>query len=264
MTRGRFLSAVAAVCSASLLALAGGSSAAPVPKGAGGETPDLKVFFDTVGKAVKNENWPTDAEEKLLRETAEKIFERTLKVAKQDERKLPVEFDKLKKVDVSKEFRGERLGVGKEFKGERLDGKYVIAGDVRIKNTKGSVIFASGKVEFIAAENCVIFAQDIRGIALSSCLVVAGDYIQLAGAEEESVLIAGRWIRSDNMGDGICHVIRPGKLPAPDEKPNGNKSHPAIRINNVATTIFLNAPDDVRLERPLKCEFFPLKMPIAK
>src|SRR5262245_47728594 len=120
MTRVRFLSSLfVAVCAAGVVTFAGGANAEPVSKGAGqnNATPDLKAFFDTVGKAVKDEKWPAEADEKLLRGTAQTIFDRTLKAAEEKERKLPVDFSKLTKADVVR-----------EYKQASLDGKFLIAG----------------------------------------------------------------------------------------------------------------------------------------
>ncbi|MCI0700775.1 MAG: hypothetical protein L0241_06815 [Planctomycetia bacterium] len=260
MTRTRFLSVMlAAVCSAALLTFAGGSSAAPIPKGAGkgDETPNLKVFFETVGKAVKNEKWPAKEEEKLLRATAEKIFERMLKAAEVKERKLPVEFDKLKKLDVVKEMKG---GI--------LDGNFLIVGDVRTGLAKNSVIFASGNVQITSATNCIIIAQNVRCTGVNNCVVVAGDFIRLTSArqrngEDGSVLVAGQWIRVTGSSGAICHVIRPGMAAPPDEKFPDPMS-PPIRMTGAEGVIFLNSADHWKTTSNKNCVTIELKTPIAK
>jgi hypothetical protein len=261
MTRVRFLSAMAfAVSGAIFLTLAGGLSAAPVPKDAGknNPTPDLKVFFDTVNKAVKDEKWPAEADEKILRGTTQSIFERALKAADQKERKLPVDFAMLTKSDVAK-----------EYKATSLTGGFVVAGDVRVPRIKDSVIFASGKVQFTNAKNCVIVGWNVRGNAVDNCVIVAGDYNRLAYAQrqpgdEASVLIAGQWIRAARMDGAICHVIRPSGLPMPDEKPGDNVLHPPVRTNYAKNVIFLHERYETGANTALDCTYLPQKNPIAK
>ncbi len=245
-----------------LLAIVGGaSSAAPVPKDAGKSdpTPELKVVFDTVGKAVKDEKWPAEVDEKKLRDTARIVFDRTLKAAEQKERKLPADFDKLTKADVAK-----------EYKAATLTGGFVVAGDVRIASAKDSAIFASGDVQITHARNCVIVAQNVRCTVVEDCTVIAGEYIRLNGADklkdkERCVLVAGQWIRTTTMDGTVCHVLRPGILPSPDEgKFNGNQPHPAIRTNGAKGVIFLNAKEETGANGPQDCTYLPQKNPIAK
>jgi hypothetical protein len=245
------------------------TTAAPVPKGAGtGEaTPDLKLFFDTADKAVKAEKWPGADDEKIMRWTPEKVFARALKAAEQKQRKLPVDFAKLKKLDVSK-----------ECKNANLESAFVIAGVVRGRSVKDSVIFATGDVEILDATNCVIVAPNVSCGRFQNCTVVAGECIRANSArprkqgEAGSVLVAGQWIRARELDDAICHVLRPGNLPDPDEamfKLNQNK-YPAICTNAVKNVIFLNAMEDIGANEltvavpPQNCTYAPPKNPIAK
>jgi hypothetical protein len=240
-----------------LLALAG--AAAPVPKDEKGGAPDLKEFFSGVGKAVKDEKWPAEADEKALKGTAQKVLDRMLKAAEQKERKLPVDFTKLEKIRPAQKFKQTVLKDG-----------FVVAGDVQINGAENSVIFASGDVQITRATNCVVVAQNVRCTVVENCVVIAGDYIRLNGADRRDgqdpcVLVAGQWIRTTTMNETVCHVLRPSGLPAPDEaKFAGNQLHPAVRTNQADGVIFLNDRDDTRANGPKNCTYLPQKNPIAK
>ena len=260
MTRVRFLTALLAAAAAVFVATASGGVAAPVPKDAGkpDSTPDLKAFFAVVGKAVESEKWPADADEKKLRDAARAIFERATKAAEQKDRKLPVEFDKLAKA-----------GVVKEFKDTRLDGDFVIAGDVQITAAKNSVIFASGNVQITRATNCVIVAQNLRCNAVDDCFVVAGDSIRATGAdrrdrEEGSVLVAGRLIRVTGARGAICHVIRPELGQQFPEEKLSDPMSPPIRMTTANAVIVLNAPNHWKTTSNKNSGTVELKTPIAK
>lgn len=253
---------VAATGVLALLALAGGAGlAAPVPKdaGKGDPTPDLKATFDTIAKAVKDEKWPAEADEKKLKGSVQQLFERMLKAAEQKERKLPVDFANLKKCDPVK-----------EFKETSIDGAFVIAENVRVTSARNSVIFASGDVQITGATNCIIIAQNLRCTVLTDGLAVAGEYIRLNGADKSPtgdgcVLVAGQWIRTTTMDGTICHVLRPSGLPSPDEgRFAGNRPQPAIRTNGAKGVIYLNDRDDTSANGPKDCTYLPQKTPIAK
>lgn len=261
MTRIRFVAALV-VCPCVALLVA----AAPVPKDAskGDPTPDLKAFFTAVGKAVENEKWPAEADEKLLRDTARVIFERATKAAEQKDRKLPVDFEKLKKLDVSK-----------ECKNANLESAFVIAGVVRGPSAKDSVIFATGDVSIARATNCVIVARNVRRGLFHNCVVVADECIRANSArprqqgEAGSVLVAGQWIRATVLDDAICHVLRPGILPTPDEVEFELNQTPAIAINRAVNVIFLNAMEDTGViaglaATPQNCTYSTPKTPIAR
>ncbi len=234
-----------------LVALAGSvGAAAPVPKDAGKvePVPDLKALFDAATKAVKDEKWPAEADEKKLRDTVQKVFDRTMKAAEQKDRKLPVDLEKLSKADVVKEYK--QASVSEVF---------VIAGDVRLTTAKNSVIFASGDVQITHAVNCVVIAQNFRCTVFVDGFAIAGEYIRLNGADKSKggdgcVLVAGQWIRTTSMDGTVCHVLRPGILPPPDEgKFGGNRPQPAIRTNGASGVIFLNDREDTGANRPKDC-----------
>ena len=212
----------------------------------------------TPSAAVKDEKWPAEADEKLLRDTARAIFERAT-AAEQKDRKLPVEFDNLTKAEVAK-----------EFKQAKLDGAFVVAGDVRITSAKNSVIFASGDVQITSAQNCVIVARNVRCTGVNGCVVVADDYIRVTGAhqgegKDGSVLVAGQWIRATVLDAAVCHVLRPGTLPPPDEgKFGGNRPQAAIQTNGAKNVIYLNDRADTRGSNPHQQPYLPQKTPIAK
>jgi hypothetical protein len=249
----------AAVC-AVVVATATNTTAAPVPKDAGkaDPTPDLKRFFDAAGKAVESEKWPEEKDEKMLRDTTRVIFERATKAAEQKDRKLPVDFENLTKVDMAKEYRQPLLENG-----------FVITGDARVTSAKNSVIFATGDVQITSATNCVIVAKNVRCTVVDNCVVVAGDYIRVTGARPRekdgpgSVLVAGQWIRATGLDSTICHVIRPGKLPPPDNK-GVTTDQPAIRTNSAKGVIYLNERSDTSGRDPDQQTYSPPKNPIAK
>jgi hypothetical protein len=253
-----------------LLMLAGSvSAAAPVPKdaGKGDEVPNLKTVFDIATKAVKDEKWPAEADEKKLKDTAQKVLTRMLKAAEPKERGLPVNFEKLKKLDVSK-----------EYKNANLESAFVIAGVVRGPSVKDSVIFATGDVEILIATNCVIIAPNVNCGRFQNCTVVAGECIRVISVrprqqgEPGSVLVAGQWIRARGLDDAICHVLRPGNVPDPDEamRKLEMKKYPAICVNRAENVIFLNATEDIGANEltvavsPQNCTYLPQKNLIAK
>jgi hypothetical protein len=248
-----------AVCAA---LAASASSAAPIPKdaGTGDATPELKPFFDAVGKAVEAERWPAETDEQLFRGTARGIFMRATKAAEQKDRKLPVEFEKLTKADVVKEYQKDRL-----------DNGFVIAGDVKVRFASDSVIFASGKAEVTHAGNCIIIAKNVKCAGATDCLVVAGEYANVTVVQTNvkdgytSVVVAGQWIRSVILNDAICHVIRPGKLPPPEFTPTPtNTPYPAIKNNRARNVVYLNERADTSGKDADQQTYAPPKNPIAK
>jgi hypothetical protein len=258
----RFVSCAFAGVGAALLALMGGAGvAAPVPRdaGKGDPTPDLKVFFEAVTRAVKDEKWPAEADEKTLKGTPRVVRQRALKAADREERGLPVDFEKLTKANVDK-----------EFKAPVLKEKFVIAETVEVTSARDSVIFASGDVKLGRALNCVIVARNVRITIADNCTILAGEYIEIASARTRmgsppSVLVAGQWIRGTLMEGTVCHVFRPGVLPAPDEaKLAGNRPQPAIRTIRADGVVFLNAQDQTSANGPKNCTYLPQKDPIAK
>lgn len=245
-----------------ILFAGGAGLAAPVPKGAGtGEAvPDLKAFFDAADTAVKSEKWPAEADEKALRWTAEKVLARTLKAAEQKERALPVELDKLTK-----------LPVGGEYKG-KLDNQYLVVGTAQVTVAQNSVIFASGHVRITTARNCVIVAPTVHVTGFDNCAIVAGDYFRFTTARHKkdanrSVVVAGQWVRGTTMVGTICHVLRPGQQPAPDDKPAGGGPQPAVSSSTAKDVVYLNEPTDTRgttdANQP-SIHVQPPKTPIAK
>jgi len=243
---------------ATLLALAT-ANAAPVPKDAGkpDPTPDIAAALDTAARAVKAGKWPSEIDEKGLKDTAQKVFERALKAADKKERPLPVDFAKLTKLDVTA-----------NYKATSLDSGFLVAGDVQVTGATNSVIFASGDVKITSATNCVIVARNVRCTGIDNCTVVAGDFIRLTSARprnggDESVLVAGSWIRTTGMEEVVCHVIRPTGQPAPDDGQRPGP-HPAIRTTGGKNITFLNAKDETGATRVEDSVYLPPKNPIAK
>jgi hypothetical protein len=262
----RFVTCAFAGVSSALLA-PGAGGAAPVPKdaGKGDATPDLAAVFTVVGRAVKDEKWPAEADEKKLKDTPRVVLQRMLKAAEQKERGLPVDFEKLTRADVVK-----------EHKEVALRGKFVIAETVQGTTATDAVIFASGDVRFTLVTNCVIVARNVRCTGADNCTIIAGEYIRLTGADRRrnrdgsvlsdgAVLVAGQWIRVTGLDGTICHVIRPGNLPAPDEaKWAGTNTQPAIRITTGQDVVFLNDRSDTGATSAKNSTYLPQKAPIAK
>lgn len=249
------------ICVVVLLAFAGASSAAPIPRdaGKGDSTPDLKLFFETVSKAVKDEKWPAEADEKKLTNTTRIAFERMLKAAGEKERQLPVDFSKLLKEDAVK-----------EFKTRPLNERFLIAETVRTATARDSIIYASGDVQITNASNCIIVGKNVRCTVASNCVIIAGEYLRVLSSrrrnnEDGSVLLAGQWIRATSMAGTICHVIRPTGLPNPDDaRVPGDGPHPAIRTNTAENVIFLNDQDQTRASGAKDCNYSPQKNQIVK
>lgn len=246
-----------------LAALVGGARttiAAPVPKGAGkaDPTPDLTAVFDTTRKAVKAEKWPDEDDESLLKNSARVIFERALKAADQKARPLPVDFDKLTKLDVTAEY------------AQPLDGKFLITGTVVRGTAKNSVIFASERVQLTIVENCVIVAPTVRVSTAYNCTIIAGDHLRLLSSRkrptgEGSVLVAGQWLRASILEDAVCHVIKPGTDPAPDDPKGANGAKfLAIQTARATRAVFLNAKEEARITQETDITFSAPKFPLAK
>src|SRR6266545_1229157 len=130
----RFAIAGCVLCAALLAGRV--STAAPMPKDKIDDTPDLKVFFAAVGKAVKAEKWPAEADEKKLTDATQAIFDRTLKAAELKARRLPAAAGQLKKVGP----------LSQPYKTNALIDTFLIGSDVEINGAQGCVIFASGDV----------------------------------------------------------------------------------------------------------------------
>jgi hypothetical protein len=249
------------VCGAVLLALAGGAGvAAPVPRDAGKNdpTPDFKAIFDVVAKAVQDEKWPTEADEKQLKDAPRVVFEGALKAAGQKQRRLPVSFEKLTRADVVK-----------EYKRPSVRNALVIAGNVRVTDAQDSVIFASGDVKLGGALNCVIVARNVCANGVDNSVIVAGEFIGLTASErtkdgDRSVLVAGQWISATELDGTICHVLRPGNRPSPEDRPRIGAVFRAIQTNVAKDVIYLNARADTSGSAPDQQTYLPLKDPIAK
>jgi hypothetical protein len=249
-------------CGAVLLALAGGAgAAAPVPKDAGKNdpTPDLPAVFRAVEKAVDDKKWPSGDDERLLLGSARATFDRALRAAKQKGRGLPVDLAKLKK-----------FGPGKEFKEQEVEGGLVIAGEVKSRNARDSVLFASGKLDITNATNCIIFAQNVHCVAVDNCLIVAGEGIELCSAwrpfdGDGSVLVAGRRIEAARMDGTVCHVLRVPAQPAPEESAEEIRPNKwAIHTDTAKGVIFLNDRADTQVRDGGEQTYLPQKNPIAK
>ncbi|MBN9119277.1 MAG: hypothetical protein J0I06_08970 [Planctomycetes bacterium] len=256
------LSGVVATGAAMLLALAGApGAAAPVPKGAGKSdpVPDLKTVFDTVSKAVKDEKWPAKADEIKLKDTARAVFGRVLKAAEQTERGLPVDFEKLKKLDVVE-----------KFSADTVENEFVIADEVCVGGAKNAVLFASGTAQIAVAQRCIIVGRNVKCANTRNCVIISGGYVRLLSDrpgddKNGSVLVAGQWIRAAALEGTICHVLHPGGRQPPDEvKFAGNRLQPAILTAGAEKVIFLNARDDTDPGVFTNCLHVPQKNPIAE
>lgn len=253
-----------AVCAA-LVALASAprTSAAPVPKDAGKNdpTPDLKTVFDVVERAVKDKKWPKEDDEKILRGTAQVIFERMLIAAERKGRGLPVAFKDLKKHGPVAEFTDKKIDP---------DDGFIIARTVEMRSVHDAVIFASEKVDLTSVTNCIIFAPHVHCVAAENCLIVAGDDVEVTSLwrpldSEASVVLAGKSINATAMDGTVCHVLHPVKAARPDPlDPDGEARSGAITANTARGATFLNPMTDVTAPEAKDCKYITLKNPIAK
>jgi hypothetical protein len=254
MTR-LFVRGLTTICGIAF-ALSAAAGTAPIPKDAGkaAEVPDLKALLTSIGNAVEKEKWPAEADEKLLREAVDKVFNKALAAAEQKERKLPIDIDKLRKVDVTK-----------GYKVTGLKDAFLIAGDVEITGVQNSVIFASGNVRVTSATNSVIVAKNLRCTSLRESVVIAGESIQATGIIDRdtagSVIVAGQKIKATVLQNVVCHVVRPDDKPPPDKEPLLLVK--PISSNRSTNVYFLNVMEDTRTGNE-NCKFLPLKTPIAK
>jgi hypothetical protein len=253
-----FLALLASVGVVTPVGSAASLGRAPVPKNASKPIPDLKLFIEGVGKTAEAGVWPAATEEKKLRETVQALFKGCVEAAGQKDRRLPLDIERL-----------TSSAVVKEHKGEKLEGKILIAEDVRLTVAKNSTIYASGNVQITFVSNCVIVANRVRCNTFENSFVVAGEYIRLTGdrppekSNRGSVLLAGRWIRATTLDGTVCHVVRPGIQPPPDERPT-ELAQPAISTNSAKNVVYLNDRAETLGGSPNEQTYLPPKAPIAK
>lgn len=233
-------------------------AAAPIPAQALKDQPvELKKVQDILDKAVKAGKWPGAADEIKLKDAIQKCMERTLRAVEMEERKLPADWTKLEKTDVA----AEHLEGG-------VMGRTVIAGDVQGTSASNSIILATGDVKFTVLSNCIVIGKNVRFTGARGSLVVADELIRGTSARDQpngkdgSILIAGQWIRMTGASGAVCHVIRPGVNPSPEDK--GVGPFTAIRMTSAERVLFLNEPDHIQLNRNRDNTMKPAKPAIAK
>jgi hypothetical protein len=244
---------------ASLAALAPASGAAPVPADVfkGNVPANLTVLHALIARCVDSGQWPIAEDEKLMRNTLMTLLDRVTKVGELEDRKLPVDFAAIKKSEVTR-----------EFKQGSVQNAFVLAGDVQGTVADHSVILASGDVSFTVIKSCVVVGKNVRfNGAYESCIVVSqyhtrGTTAEPRNTEPGCVLVAGRWLTLTRGGKAVCHVIRPGTDAPPDENRGGQQ--PAIRMTTADGVVFLNSPDDIRLNGNRNNIMLAPKMLIAK
>ena len=260
MTRVRFLGTLVVACAAIIALASDAGMAAPIPKERRRDDPaNLKAFFAAIGKVVQDGKWPSAADEKKLLDSPRVVCEIMLRAAKQKERPLPVDVEKLVRKDIVREYKETGLNNG-----------FVITENLRVTGARDSVIIASGDVQITSARNCVIVGQNVRITSVDDCVIVAGEYIRLTGANRRngsagSVLVAGHWIRTTVMDGTICHVLEPTGQPAPDgiQRP-GTPPVPAISTNQAKDVIYLNDRTDTQGSNADQQTYIPQKTPVAK
>jgi hypothetical protein len=250
-TRREFLweSGIAVACGAVFLALAG--AAAPVPKEVAADEPaDLKSLHALIAKAVKDEKWPSEADEKKIRATFDKLLARISKAGDLEDVKLPADFDTLKKSEVTKLY----VNPGKQAATKA----FIITGGTALTTASSSVILASGDVDVLRGDNCVIVGRKVRFELLVGSVVIASEGIKgtavtapvpkdrRPGLQDRplAMMIAGEWMRVNVANGAVCHVLRPSTTGAPDD-PKGSQL-PAITLNTSGDTLLLNKEDDLK------------------
>ena len=234
------------------------AGAAPVPKDAPNpDAPaDLKGLHALIAKAVEAEKWPAAEDEKKIRNTLQQLLDRVVKVGELKERKLPVDFAAVEKADVAKEVK------------QSVRNAFVLAGDVQGTTATGSIILASGDVKFTAIRNCIVVGKNVRFTGVENSLVVAGEFLRGTAADQAgnetngSILVAGEWLRLTGANKTVCHVLRPGMNPSPEDR--GAAPSPAIRMTVAENVLFLNAAEDVQLNGNKNNTMLAPKTPIAK
>ncbi|MBM3981613.1 MAG: hypothetical protein FJ304_15310 [Planctomycetes bacterium] len=162
-----------------------------------------------------------------------------------------------------------KLDVTAEHKGKPLSDNVLITGTTARTDVKNSIIFASGHVLVSNVENSVIVAPSVRATVVTNSVIVAGDYLRLVNARRadggRTVLVAGQWLRATTLGDAVCHVIRPGPGPSPDEAKSRPRDVPytAIKASIIGGGVILN--DRAAAQGTIKdTTFVAPKVPLAK
>jgi hypothetical protein len=227
------------------------AAALPAPP----QPPDIAAFCKTVGKAVEKGEW-SDADAAAARAVVQGVFDRANAAA--DRRAtLPVNFATL-----------TASPVAKDVDGANPDGNLVVVENVKGTTATGSAIFASGDAHFTSVKNCVIVARNVRFTSAVNCVIVAAEYLRGTGVgsgkqPDESLLVAGKWLRLTGATGTVCHVISPGKEPPPDQKFQ-RQDETAIRMTGATGVTFLNARTDWGTTHDTDCKTIELKAPIAR
>src|SRR5262245_975071 len=219
--------------------------------------PDLTALHALIRKIVENGKELGDKNEQQTTQTIRTLLHRVTQAASVPERDLPVKFDGLKKYDVAKEFEQASVQLG-----------LVVGGDVRGTRAADSIVLAAGEVQFTSVDNCVIVGKTVRFTGARNCLIIAEEFVRGTGVgggkgePDGSVIVSGRWIRLTRAQDAICHVLRPGNDPAPDDRKG--LGYPPIRMTGAENVRFLNKPADVGTTGRKDCQCVELKSPLAK
>jgi hypothetical protein len=232
-------------------------TAAPALKGeAKSDTLSPDRLVELAARAVRDGKLPA-ADEQKVRDSVRNLLQRVTKAADADNATLAVEFNRL-----------ERPSVERSFEKVRVANAFVVAGDVRGTAATDSVIVASGEIKFTSVTNCVLVGKTVRFTGARNCVVVATEFIRGTGVDlgkddaGRSVLVSGQWIRLTSAAGAICHVLRPGTDPAPDD-PRGMPS-PAIRMTSARDVVFLNLATDVRTTSQKNCRHVELNSPLDR
>jgi hypothetical protein len=217
---------------------------------------NLTALHALIENAIKDGKWPSDADERRALDAVRILHNSTHKQIELTPEKLPVEVAQTEKADIAKEF--------KKGNCERL---FVLAGDVQGTAARNSIIFAAGQVKFTVIENCIVVGEAVQFTTMKNSIIIASKYVRGTGIiksdhpKAKAVIVSGQWLRVTSASGAICHILRPGSDPAPDD-PKGLAN--PIRMTGAREVCFLNRPEDVKTTSSTDCRFIELKAPLAK
>ncbi|MBO0698660.1 MAG: hypothetical protein J2P46_09715 [Zavarzinella sp.] len=219
--------------------------------------PDLRALHALIRKAVEDGKAISASDEQRLDDTTRALLKRAAQAADIKQRDVPVKRDGLTKSEVTKAFRQTSVR-----------GALVVGGEVRGTGARDSILLAAGEVHFTSIENCLVVGKTVRFTGARNCVIIAEEFVRGTGVgrgKEEpdgSIIVSGRWIRLTSATDVVCHVLQPGKDPAPDEREG--LALPPIRMTSARNVRFLNKPDDVGTTSRTDSQCLELKRPLAK
>ena len=245
---------VACGLAAALLAL--GGTGAPVPKETADEPADLKALHALIARAVKDGKRLSAEDDKKARDILRRLVERVAKEASLGDRKLPVDWDAVKRTDVVKEWRMKQE-----------DDLLIVAGELR-GFANNSIILASGDVSLNTCENSIVVGRKVQFTSASNSIIVAEEYLRGTVTENAKdvrkgcILVSGRWIRMNKLDSATCLVTHPN--PAVNIPDGPFDDTIPVRMTSSRDVVFLNSTAHLELDPRWKFRIVEPKKPIAK